>query len=172
MARPTLDNVRNIGDVASAYRWDLTFLQVPTALASYSSEDMNVRCESTTLPKRIEATPDVNIRGHKVLFPGRLTYSNELDMTFIETENNMIAKFLKAWWDLLWDPKLGTRYPKNQLEARLLIKRLDHNNVAIWQYQIHGVFLKDADFGKLDGETETIKPTVKFSYDYFIEKEL
>lgn len=166
MARPTIEQVRSV-ELTSLYRWDLQFLPKNSGLEL--DEEVNLRCESTELPKKTNAPVENNIRGHKTKSPGITSYAGTITMTFVETTDNKIAKVLKACRDLLWDPATGKRRPKSELEFDIMIVRLDNDDKPIWQYKLIGCFVEDDDpGGTLDGSTpDPLKPTATISYDYF-----
>lgn len=173
MARPTIDQLRGIGNVAVPYRWNLSFSQFPSGM-SFNSEDLNWRCESTELPKLSSAGKiEVNIRGNKVLQQGIMNYSGTLSLTFVETEDSLVHEFLRQWRELCWQTKTGVQKAKSEYEAVLNLQRLNHADTPIWEYKVVGVFLEDFDLGTLDGNTsDALRTTIVVSFDYFEDKKL
>ena len=175
MARPTIENLRSLGDFATLFRWNLTFAQFPGAVASPPDlVDLNLRCESTTLPKGSQAMVETNIRGHKKRSNGIFSYEGSITFAFVETVDNLVAQFIKDWREAAWVPKTGVSAPQSELEAIILIQRLDNEDNAIWEYKLTGCCLEDNDAGgTLDGSTsDHLKPGMTISYDYFEEKSL
>lgn len=168
--RPTIEQLRGAGDFASPFRWNLLFTRLPI-LPGFATTDLlslNIRCESTDQPKRTNQKITVNMRGHQVHQPGITNYNGTMTLTFNETVDSKIALFLKAWGDACWAPKNGIRPPKSLVEGQILLTRLNNQDLPIWKTTIKGVFLEDYDMGQLDGSTsDTIKPSMTISYDYF-----
>jgi len=168
MARPTITDIRSLPDVAQVYRWNLLMASVPTSVQAQINA-MNIRCETTTIPKATNQTFDVNIRGHQVVQNGIVVYDKTLSLTFIETVDNTIHNFFKSWREAIWKTRTGVAaFPTNQLKGEFILERLNNQDIPIWRYQLHGVMLQDYDVGSLDGTTsDGIKPSVIFAYDYF-----
>ena len=175
MARPTIDQIRGIGNVTQLFRWNLIFAQFPQGLAAPPASDaLNLRCESATLPKLTGTNTEVKIRGHKVNQPGIHNYSGTIQLTFVETVDNTIHNFLKAWREICWQTRTGIQLPKNQVEAVVLLQRLNQQDVAIWEYKLIGAFLSDYEPGGTlnnDG-SDPLKPALTLSYDLIDDQAL
>lgn len=175
MARPSIDQIRSIGNVTQLFRWNLQIAAFPSAItAPPTTEALNLRCESVELPKLTNQPVEVNIRGHKVKQPGIGQYAGTLQMTFIETVDNVVHNFLRQWREACWQTKTGISRPKTELEAIILIHRLNQQDEPIWEYKLIGAFLEDYDAGgTLDGtSTESLRPVFTLSYDYFEDQAL
>lgn len=178
MARPSIKDIKGIGDFAPIFRWNVEFKQVPhgmTARTGYLN-GINLRCESIDSPPKLTNQKiEVNVRGHKFFQPGAGQYNNQIQLTCVETVDNFIHTFLKEWRDLIWEVKTGVRAQVlADLMGQIVIERLDARDTPIWQYTLHGVFLEDYEpGGSLDGSSsEYLKPSMTFSYDWFEDKGL
>ncbi len=175
MARPTIDQVRSIGNVTQLFRWNVIFAQFPKAVAGAPrTEDLNLRCETTSVPKLTNTMTEIKIRGHKVNQPGRGDYSPSIELVFLETVDNKIHSFIKSWREACWKTKEGTQASKADAEAIIAIQRLDHTDKAIWEYKLIGCLLQDyVPAATLDSSTQDpVKPSMTIYYDYFEDKAL
>lgn len=175
MPRPSIDDIRSIGDVATLYRWNVDFVSFPTALAGPpTTESLNLRAETTEMPKRTGQSIETLIRGHKVKQPGIYDYGNVLTMTFVETVDSVIANFMRNWREICSETRTGIAQNKVDVEATILITRLNNLDESIWEYKLVGCFLEDMEAGgTLDGQSsDSIKPSLTFSYDYFEDRPL
>jgi len=58
---------------------------------------------------------EVQLRGHKVFNSGIMDYGNSMTITFVETEDNMILKLIKAWREIMWlQEQVNSSQRKNQ----------------------------------------------------------
>ncbi len=148
----------------------MLFAKFPTAVAAPpSTDDLNLRCETSEIPKKTGQTIDVLIRGQKVRQPGIYTPVGIITMTFYETVDNKMAQFFKDWQEACWAPNTGVAAAKAAVEASIVLQRLDQGDNAIWEYTLIGAFLEDSEAGgTLDGATsDALKPTLILSYDDF-----
>ena len=174
MARPTIDQIRQMGDFLTMYRWDV-IITGPRAVSGLpNSEKMNFRCETSEVPKVNGQSMEVNVRGHKIKQPGIYNYDNVITLTFVETTDVVLHTFVKQWREALWKTKTGVAAaPKNDLMGTIVLRQLDNQDKAVWEYTLTGVYVESYDFGTLDGaSSDTQKPSVTFSYDYFEDKKL
>lgn len=174
MPRPTIEEIRGVGDFATLYQWSLNFVTFPTRVGEGGSyptlEEANLRCESADLPKATSQKITAEIRGHKVHSPGIQEYSGSFALTFIETIDNKISLFLKAWREACWQVRTGIQGTKQEVECQISIERMNRNNEPIWTYNLFGCFLEDYEVGTLDGATsDFFKPAMTVSFDYFEE---
>lgn len=164
-----ITQLRGVGDFAPMFRWNLIFISFPAigAAGFPLSNDLNIRCESATIPKMSNEKIEVNIRQHKVFQNGKGTYTNSFDLTFVETTNNVIHNFLKVWRELHHGTRSGTSVPKADLEALIQIQRLNNEDKPVWFYTMHGCLLEDYDLGNVGTDSDVMRPSATLSYDFF-----
>jgi len=175
MSKVTIDQLRSLPDFAQVTKWDLTFITLPVLgpLGFPLSEQLNVRCESIEVPKTTNQKFDVMVRGHKVVNSGILDYGNTMTVTFVETVDNTIFNFVKAWREACWASRTGRALSKKDLEATIMITLLDNQDNARAKYTVYGAFLESADFGTLDGSTsDAQKPSITLAYDFYVDSPL
>jgi hypothetical protein len=171
MANFTIDQLRSMPDFAKTYKWDLQFLTLPVVgpFAFPISEALNLRCESSEVPKTTNQKIEVDLRGHKVRQPGIMDYPGTLTLTFTETVDNTIHNFLKAWREIIWETRTGRSFPKAQSTATLKLTRLDNQDNPVWDYVVYSCFPEDYEIGSLDNASDIIRPSLTLSYDYFTD---
>lgn len=169
--RPTIDNVRGLGEFQSMYRWNLEITSFPESLANHpTAEELNFRCTSTTLPKSTNNDVLINMRGHTIEMPGKQTFERRMTLIFLETVDNKIAQFFTDWRKLVWSDITGITENKKDLESTMKIERLNNKDEAIWEYVLTGCFPKDFILAPLVEESdEVMKPELLLTYDYFRE---
>lgn len=166
--RPTRQDLKTLGDFATVFQWDVSFLITPPVLGGVSTDDLNLRAESVDVPQKGDEKITVAIRGNKIHQPGIANFAGELPMVFVETTDNRIAGFLKLWRDGRVDPETGEQRPNEEMKGVMMIRRLDRQGRPIWFYKLHGAYLQDDTGGTLDGaSSEAFKPNAVVSYDWF-----
>lgn len=174
MARPTIDNVRGLGDFVTTYQWNLKFLTFPRGIqapgAASTSAAMNIRCKSTDIPKATSDKLSTSIRGHKVHQAGILQYSDNIPLILAETVNNEVQKLLTGWREACWKVRTGVHQTKADAECLIQIERLNRQDKPIWQYTLIGAWLFDSAVPNLQSETTSgFDMTLNIAYDLFTE---
>lgn len=172
MSRPGIENVRQLGDLVSLYRWNVSIV-APAAISGFiTSSDFNIRCESTDLPSTTINEVSTTIRGHTVMSPGIMKYSNKQQLSFVETTDMMIHRFFQTWREAIWATGSGiSSAPKRDLQTTVILTQLDNQDNEVWSYNLIGAWLSSYDMGKLDSaSTDFQKPSCSLTYDYFTEQ--
>lgn len=173
--RPTLENIRSLGNATQLIRWEVAFSSPPAAVNYPGNDAINWRAASTSIPTMNPQSIEISIRGQKVKQPGIADYGgNQITLTCIEFIDNVLAQFITDWKFACWSNEnggSGTTLPKDQLEATMLITRLDNEDVPIWHYELIGCYPETTDpGGELGGEDASpMKPIVTLSFDYYRE---
>jgi len=171
MPRPSIVDIRSVGDFATTINWNLTMLSPPKRVKVPSAHQINIRCESIDVPKSTGTSTEVMIRGHKVKQPGLYTPSGTIILTAVETVDNMISNFYRSWREACYQSKTGRQYPKADVEATIRIERHDRDDKPIWFYELVGCYLEDYDAGGQlqSASADVVKPTLTISYDFFTD---
>lgn len=166
MARPTLDNLRNVADFSTMFRWDVTF-SPPTGIAGATSDELNIRCESAALPVHTFEEVAVSIRGQKIKRPGIMGYGGTIDLTFVETTDNKVHAFFRAWREAMWATNTGAQNATSlALQGTVILQRMDNQDKPIWKYTLIGAWPSAQTLPTMDGSTsDVVKPGVTISYD-------
>jgi len=169
MARPTIEQLRGLGDFATTYQWSLSFALSPQAFAF--SEDFNLRCLTAEVPKVTNEPIDIRIRGHHIKQPGISDSTHTITLTFQETVDSYISTGILLWRNACQEMITGIQQSNEVVKANILLNRLDRQDNIIWSYLLRGCFLEDYDpvGGELNSDTGLITPSMTLSYDYHID---
>lgn len=174
MPKPTIDQIRAIGDFASTFRWDLQFAAFPAIGIYPPSELLNHRCISSTIPKATVQKTSTTVRGHTVHQPGKLQYESQLTLNFVEDVSNTVHTFFTQWREACVNSRTGAAGNKAEVEGIILLTRLNNQDLPVWVYKLTGVFLEDVTLPELNnGESpETMQIGIVLSYDYFTDNSI
>lgn len=173
--KPTIDQIRGMGDFADLIHWSLDFVKFPEKVDSLpSSEDLNLRCISAEVPKITTEMMTINIRGHETFQVGRNKPQGPITLTFIETVDNTLVKFISDWRKKCADMATGEMEDTKDIEAVVSLTRMNRKNEEIYEYTLYGCIISDSDPGGqlVDQSTEALKPTIQLTYTHFEEKSL
>ena len=154
--RPSLNDVRNYGEYATLFRWNVYFLDPPKApqLEGFTEERfLNCLCESTDLPSKTVDKITVAIRGHRHYQPGIVTPNGTLTLNFVENVRNDASKVFYAWQQAIWAYNTGVGVPYDQLVADIAIERLDNSDSPVCTYVLRYCFMEGYTLPRLDGTT-------------------
>lgn len=175
MSRPSIENIKSLGDFATNLNWNIAIAQWPTDMQNQIAfDDFNFRCRQVLPPSYTSQPISITVRGQTVHQPGTYTPTGTMEFQLLETTDNKVNKMLKSWRELCWSSIYGQQNTKKNVQATLYLERLDRQDNVIWQYFVYGCFLVEFDptGGMLtDGMVqEVLAPTVRLSYDYFIDQ--
>jgi hypothetical protein len=170
MPRVSLDQIRSFGDISQGFRWILNIVQAPAAVPFPNVDALDLRVETSELPKKSSTSVEINLKGHVVKHPGQWRPVGSLAMTFIDTLDNLVLNWLASWRTACWNNNTGIRVPKRDLEAVFQIQLLRNDDTPRYQYTMKGVFIEDTTTGSVDGTTvDPHRPQLVVSYDDFTE---
>lgn len=167
-------DVRNLGHFATLYQWDFIFAKPPN-LGSYpDTRALNFRCVSAELPVMQGQSIDIFVRGHHIRQHGIYDYTHNMTFMFVETLDNVISNFLRTWREACWEVETGNQGLKQDVEATVILHRLDNQKAPIWKYEVFGCFIESYDpGGQLDAQnSDAVRPSITISYDYFKDEAL
>lgn len=165
MARPTIENIRGLGDFAQTNTWDVAIQNAP----GLDSDMLNLRAQSVELPKRTGASLEINIRGQKIKQPGDYDYSGTITVTLLDTDDYKLTKSVKAWREAIIETKTAKMGKKSEIEGQVTIRRLNRQGDPMETWNLKGVYLEDYELGDLSDAADLVTVTLTLSYDYFEE---
>jgi len=172
MTRPDIIQIINNQDFAVLYRWEVIIPTLPSAIANagnYNSDSLNARALSSEYPKFSNEEIEVGIHGHKVYQAGLRTY-DPITLTFVESDNGIIERFIRDWGELLWKPGAGTQKRKPEYVCPTIVLRpLASENAKIFEYTLKNCWMQSHTIGSPAGDSNaTINPEITLRFDYFL----
>lgn len=172
--KPTLRDVRNAGDFATTFRWNLDITEPPRFwssiydVQSYKNQ-LNALCESSGTPTKSVDNMTIAVRGHKHYQPGRVTPAGSLSLTFYETVRNQINSLFTNWQQVIYSHNVGVGLPYDDIIAEsITLSRLNARDEPICNYVLLWCFIEGYNSPDLTGsDSGPQKPSVTISYNDF-----
>lgn len=166
--RPDIITVKNY-QYASNIRWGISVINMPSGLG-ISSDELNTRCFSTSIPNYNTEESMIENRGIIVYQPGITKYAGQHTFMFYETEDSAIAKYLNNYKQKSWKDLTGAQEPTKNLKSDFKFSLLTSMDAEREAYNMYGAWVKSWEATELGSSTsEIIKYTVTYQYDYFIK---
>lgn len=157
------------GDAARPSRFDVE-IPIPLKLVSYrnAAQKLTLRCDQAQFPSRTLMTTERKIYGPAELHPYQSSY-NQLELTFIVSDDMMEKKFFDAWLDLI-NPRSSFNIAyKNDYLSTVTINQYDLQNKLQYAISIIDAFPISVNQLDLDWSNEYgfHKLSVVFAYHYW-----
>jgi hypothetical protein len=178
MAYPTVTGLQGLPDFAVTYNWDLSFVVSPAAVSGFPStgiaNELNLRCESSDIPRKASQSSTIMIRGLSVKNPGIVLPTQQINLSFVETADNMLTTLIYDWREACFKTDTGVASTKADLVATIQLVRNDRQGNRSYQYTLTGCYLEAYDpGGSFQGQSgEPMRVSISLSYDDFTEGSL
>lgn len=166
--------VNKIGDFQTTFNW-LISIGSPNAVA-LASEDLHLRCISSTIPEREHQPQTLEIHGHTLKRNGIVKQEGNINLTFVDDVSATIIANFRALEDKMWavdstNDSKGTRSAYKDLTFTVTLVLLDSNDQATQTYTLHDCLLgKLSAGGEMNSSNDFMKPTISLDYQYFTWK--
>lgn len=169
MPGTSLSDLNSIGPSLKAYKFDLSFPVLPSAVSiGAPGREIHLRCQTIDLPKKTGETIMLNMHGHELPEPGIYKPSGTISITLLETVDVVVLKLIKDLRDLVWAPDTGRSEEIEANSLEILLQHLDTNDGPLWFYRLKRCFLEDYDLPALDGSaSDSFKPSMTIRYTDF-----
>jgi len=159
MSADSLKN--NITNPARVYLWEVIIPTPPKG----DTQTYLLRAQSTSQPGRSFGKIHVPFKqSGGVEFPGKLTYSHEWSVTFIEGEDRALLVAMNAWMNRVIHERYMIGYPN--FKTDLYLHLINTDGSVAKKIKMIGCFPMELQEVEMDYNSETeMKFTSKFSYD-------
>lgn len=164
--RMSVDSLKaNLTNPQRSYLWEVLF---PNLLGGGDAESLSVRAQSANIPGRGVGSsikvPYKQTAGVK--FPGKLTYSQSWQVTFIEGEDQKIFQAMYAWSQLLVNDVTGVGAGDENIKANVYFNLLNTKDGESRKIKLIGCYVESmADVATSYSDEGTVSYPVTFSYD-------
>lgn len=176
----TIEGRRHKADIQRNWMWELFFPRVPviplSLVGSTIVDDLTLRCRSFAIPGRSIENIETYFLGQKQMFPGRQTFSNQVEATFEGTENQHIFRFFTVWMETIHNidaySKFGTAgvgayLTKRDIAVPMHLHMYKYDGSLLTHkvhfYNVYPSSIADVNLDYLGNES--VKYTITFTYD-------
>ena len=164
-------------DIQRTFQWELVIPDIRSLVADVDVEALVIRARTSTIPGRTVEAIESYFGPTKQMFPGRITFTNTFNVTFEETQDQLISKTLYAWQERVMSIRDGS---PNAGFSEVLRKRDLCTNIELYPYNyggdrklekkfvFHNAWLSGFDDISLEYATgDSVKFNATFTFDYW-----
>lgn len=173
MGKVTLEEVGSLEDPLTSSLYELAFTRVPQDVKApkwKGSPDglLRIACQTCSLPgKTIEPVP-LALHSHNLNFAGKITFSGDMSVTFVENRYMSIYNYLYDWMSYIKNFKNQLGQYKTNYNSRAMLRVFDQNETVVGAFDIHGLWISGLPDINFDSENSIITIPATFKYDYAI----
>jgi len=159
------------GGIAESNKWEI-IIQPPAQFAtdSVTAAGIVIRAESVNMVGRnISSFDDSNIYGPLRQVPDGVTYAEDIDVTFIMSEDLYERSYFDSWQKLIFDENTWNLNYYNDFIGRMAIYTLNRENIRTYGITCHEVWPKTIGPVPLSMESTNtlVKLPINFSFRYW-----
>jgi hypothetical protein len=172
MSQMRLDALKqNLTSPQRGYLWEF---EIPSPRGIGDSDVWILRAQSMTEPGRSFAVIDIPFKGTGgIRVPGKETYSHEITVTLLESEDAKTYEAIQSWMKLIRDNVNGTGLADPDLKSDSVLTLLNNQGTPVKRIKLVGMYPQNKADVKLDyGTSEAMKYDLTFAYDRWEEMSL
>jgi hypothetical protein len=166
----TLEDVTTLQDPLTSSLYELAFTKLPTGVPEpygmTAGSLLRIACQSCTLPGKTIEPVDLNLHAHMLHFAGKVTFTGDMTITFVENRYMSVYNYLYDWISYIKTHKNQLGLYKEQYESRAMLRVFDQNQVTIGAFDIFGLWITTLPEITFDSENQLITIPAGFKFDY------
>ena len=129
----------NLTNPQRTYLWEVI---IPNPLGGVAdTQTLLLRCQSAVIPSRSFGNIDVPYKqSGGIRYRGKLTYTHEWDLTFIEGEDKKMFDGFYAWCQKIVHDLEGTGDPDTEIKVDMFLNLLDSKQEDTQQIKLVGCY--------------------------------
>ncbi|BES79810.1 hypothetical protein YerA41_189c [Yersinia phage YerA41] len=157
-----------LGELQTTLHWAMSIVNPAPAIGALP-ENLQIRCQSTTLPQAQEETNKVELQGHVINYVGKTTKNGEIPMVFVEGTDALAIGYFTKWQQARWsgDGKdtTGVQRLTKDLKADIKIELMGPDDVVTQTYMLIGAMPRLENGAQLGQTADPMTPNITFEYD-------
>jgi len=173
----TIENrARAIQDIQRSWLFEVSFPRIADIVPIASEEGLLIRARTCSIPGRTNEHIESVFMGTKQVFPGKENFSNTLEVTFEDSEDQYIFKALYAWKNKIFNPDPEAEFAGSSEAERKRAGMVTDGFLKMYKFgrqaptekwvRFYNMYPSDiADVALTYDGNESIKYSVTFKYD-------
>lgn len=166
MAKVTIQEVASLADPLTSDLFELVFGNIPGGVGDKNK--LRIQCQQISLPAKSIEPVQVDLHAHTLMFAGRMTFSHDLSITFVEDNKMSIFNALNGWAEYTRNKRnqLGNYKADYSTTADLYV--YDQTGLEIRKFQLHGLWISGVPEYQFDGSAANlITASASFQMDWW-----
>ena len=166
MAKVSLTEIQSLPDPLTSDLYEFVIGRVPGG--SGDSNVLRIQCQQVTVPSKTIEPVNVDLHSNTVVFAGRMTFSHDLSITFVENRKMDIFNILNGWAEFVRNKQtqLGNFKADYSTTAELYV--YDQAGNVVNTFKFYGLWINTIPEYQFDSSAANlITAAATFQYDYW-----
>lgn len=168
MPKVTITEVQSLLDPLTSSLYELRF---PTMAGVANSADgvrqLRIACQECSLPAKTTEAVDVEVHAHMLHYTGKVTYSGDLSITFVENRKMSIYNYLYDWQAYSKNHTNQLGEFKEQYAKPAELRVFDQKQAVVGAYKLFGFWISEIPEVTFNSDEAVVTLGCTFKYDYF-----
>ncbi len=167
MAKPNLGAViSSIVDPMVSDNFDLSISSVPGGGGNVTP--LLMQCQQATKPGMTVENVEVALFGHTIEYAGRMTFSHDLSVTYVENRKAEITNLLEGWAQYIRETQSQHGHYKADYMRDAKLTIYDQTGATVSTYNIKNCWVATVPEVQFDGSSANlITLQASFKYDWY-----
>jgi hypothetical protein len=167
--KPSLGDI--IAAVPDPMLSDNYVFDIPNIPTGANSIPLRMQCQQAAKPGMTLETVDVQLFGHTTKHAGRLTFTHEMQVQYLENRRAQITSILEGWSEYARSHQSQHGAYKNEYARDGYLTVFDQKGQRVKEYRVVNLFPTQIPETQFDGTSSTvILLGATFTYDYYEER--
>lgn len=91
-----------LGELQTSLHWHVSIVN-PSTAAGPMDENLEIRVQTSTIPRQETTTTKVELQGHTLNFTGKTTTNGEIALRFLESTDGAVIDYFSKWVAKRWE---------------------------------------------------------------------
>lgn len=142
----------------------------PKSVAGADMKPMQIQVKSAAKPGTNVEQQMTEVFGHTLRYAGRKTFTGTWSLTYQESDDIKITKFLEDWHESIRSTEGQIGNNKADYSVTVLFVILNNKDEKMAEYEIHGVWPTASPELPMEQSGQALEVTAEFSFDHYTRK--